>query len=66
MLRAAVAPGGRVIYETFNQGYLEAAPNFNPVYLLEPGELASYFPGWNILHNSEGRYTSRLVAARPA
>jgi tellurite methyltransferase len=65
MLRASIAPGGRLIYETFNRGYLEAAPNFNPLYLLEPGELASHFSDWNILHNTEGKYTSRLVAARP-
>lgn len=64
-IRAAVAPGGRVVYETFNSRYLQIKPQFNPAYLLEPGELAGYFADWKILHKSELRYISRVVAIKP-
>lgn len=64
-IRAAVRPGGRVIYETFNTRYLEVVPDFNPAYLLETGELAGYFADWKLLHHSEIRHTSRLVARKP-
>ncbi len=65
-IRASVRPGGRVIYETFNRRYLEIVPQFNPAYLLEPGELAGYFADWKLLHHSELRHTTRLVARKPA
>ncbi len=64
-LRNSVRPGGRIVYETFNQGYLEAVPGFNPAFLLSPGELAGYFADWKILHNADGRHVSRLVALKP-
>jgi SAM-dependent methyltransferase len=65
LLRACVAPGGRIIYETFNQRYLEVVPGFNPQFLLGVGELAGYFADWKILHNAEGKHVSRIVAVKP-
>ncbi len=64
-LRACVRPGGRIIYETFNTGYRSVKPQFNPDYLLNPGELAGYFADWKILHSSESDHISRLAAIKP-
>lgn len=64
-IRAAVRPGGRVIYETFNMRYLEVKPDFNPEYLLRPGELAGYFADWRLLHKSEPKHISQVVAVKP-
>lgn len=64
-LRAAVRPGGRIIYETFNRRYQKLVPQFNPAFLLEPGELSGYFADWKILHNMESGHVSRLVAVKP-
>lgn len=61
----AVLPGGRVIYETFNIRYLEIVPEFNPDFLLQPGELAAYFAGWQILHQADESHISQLVALKP-
>ncbi|MFO7323031.1 MAG: class I SAM-dependent methyltransferase [Chloroflexota bacterium] len=65
-LRQAVRPGGRIIYQTFNIERLEAMPDANPDYLLQPGELAGYFADWRLLHNIERNAVSQIVAIRPA
>jgi tellurite methyltransferase len=64
-LRACTQPGGRMIYETFNRNYLRLVPDFNPEFLLEVGELASYFADWKILHSSDSEHISRLAAIKP-
>ncbi len=64
-IRAAVKPGGRVIYETFNIRHLDAHPDFNPAYLLHPGELFGYFGDWRVLHSEESGATSHLIAIKP-
>lgn len=64
-LCAAVAPGGRIIYETFNLNYLDLVPDFNTAFLLEPGELAQYFEDWQILRDEEQGHISQLVAVKP-
>lgn len=64
-LRTCVRPGGRVIYETFNTRYQQIVPAFNPVFLLEPGELPALFDGWRLLHASDTQHISRLVALKP-
>lgn len=64
-LRAAVKPGGRVIYETFNSGQLQVKPNFNPRYVLQEGELLGYFGDWDVLHHAELSATSQVVAVKP-
>lgn len=60
-----IRPGGRIIYETFNTRYLQIVPGFNPDFLLERGELAGYFAGWQILHSAEDTHISQLVARKP-
>ncbi len=64
-LKAAVIPGGRVIYETFNLHYLEVVPGFNRDFLLEPGELAALFDGWKHIHYAEPGHISQIVAVKP-
>ncbi|MFN8378906.1 MAG: class I SAM-dependent methyltransferase [Anaerolineae bacterium] len=65
ILRAALRPGGRIIYETFHTGYLHANPSFNAAFLLEPGELAAQFADWRVLRSVEGEHTAQVVALKP-
>ena len=65
-IRAAVRPGGRVIYKTFNTRYLETKPETNPNFLLGIGELAGFFGDWRILHSAEIDQMSRIVAIKPS
>ena len=67
-LRAAVRPGGHVIYETFTvlQQALGAGPT-SPDHLLERGELEASFAGWELIASEEvGRpeAVARLVARK--
>lgn len=64
-IRACVRPNGRVIYQTFNVNYLRRVPDFNPEFLLQPGELAGYFEDWRILLNNEVDHVSQIVALKP-
>lgn len=64
-LRRTVQPGGRIIYETFNERYRDFMPSFNPEYLLNVGELAGYFADWTLLHHVEDTHLSRVVAQKP-
>jgi tellurite methyltransferase len=53
-LRAAVAPGGFVVYETFTTGQLALGrPPTSPAHLLEPGELRQHFDGFDELFYEE-------------
>jgi SAM-dependent methyltransferase len=63
-LRAAVRPGGRLIYETFNTRYQPPQP-FDPAHLLQVGELAGVFADWELLYLSEPRFISAVVALKP-
>lgn len=53
-IRDAVVPGGVVIYETFTVRQLRHGRGpVSPRHLLEPGELLSYFSGFEILFYEE-------------
>ena len=39
VMKKAIRPGGRIIYDTFNVRYLEIVPQFNTAFLLGIGEL---------------------------
>lgn len=65
VIRGAVKPGGRIIYETYNINYVNRVPGFNARFLLQPDELASNFPGWQMIVDREDEYITRLVAVRP-
>ncbi len=64
-IRAAIRPGGRVIYETFNVHWAKRMPDVNRSFLLDEGELGGTFGDWKILRNLEAGYTSQLVAIKP-
>ncbi len=53
-LRAAVAPGGLLVMETFASGQERFGHPRNPAYLLRPGELAATCRGFSILAAYEG------------
>lgn len=65
MLRAAIKPGGRIIYESFNAHCAQLAPDAPRDFLLGAGELAGYFGDWKIIRNSEADHVSHLVAIKP-
>ena len=69
-LRAALRPGGLLVYETFNQAIRTLRPEIQPRYLLEAGELQRLFAGWEMLDHHDGRpgkeMASGIVARRPA
>lgn len=64
-IRDSILPGGRIVYSTYNRQYLTLQPRFNPEYLLDAGELLSYFSGWKVLHDSEDDHISQIVAVKP-
>jgi len=64
-LRSSVAPGGRIIYKTYNTAYLDIMPEFNVKFLLKPGELHMMFAEWDIQHYEESNHISELVAIKP-
>jgi SAM-dependent methyltransferase len=65
-IKQAVKPGGRVIYETFNVNYLEIVPEFNRNFLLDEGELATYFTDWQVIYfEEEENHISQLVSVKP-
>jgi SAM-dependent methyltransferase len=67
-LRAAVVPGGVVVYETFTtaQRALGSGPR-SPDHLLEPGELRRRFDGFDVLFYEEAvapEAVARIAALR--
>jgi tellurite methyltransferase len=64
ILKGAIKPNGRIIYETFNVSYLEKVPDFNPDFLLEKNELTDVFRDWRIVHHDDSDYMTQLVAVK--
>ena len=63
----ALAPGGLLIYQTFNRNFLREYPGFNRDYVLGPGELASLFPSLAPVETNDtdpGDATSSYLIAR--
>lgn len=65
LLRSAIKPGGRLIYETFNLQYLDKVPEFNVDFLIQGDELKSLFEDWQILRHSHITHVTQLVARKP-
>lgn len=68
-IRAALRPGGLLIYETYTRehGFYGLKPR-NPEHLLERNELYQAFSDWEIIYYREvwaGRGTASLVARKP-
>lgn len=57
-IRAGVRPGGLVAIA------LPITGNINPAFLVQPGEVLSWFPGWTIIEHHENS-TAELLAQKP-
>jgi tellurite methyltransferase len=73
-LQDALAPGGLLLYETLGQAHVdELGKDFNPDYLVAPGELLRAFDRLEVVAHHEGvaersgspRGVASLVARRP-
>jgi tellurite methyltransferase len=74
-IKAAVKPGGLVIYETFTLDQRQFGRPSNTDFLLRPNELRDNFDNWNIHFSYEGILTdkqgqpqsaiSQIVASKP-
>lgn len=56
-LSDALRPNGLIMIETFTTAQLAFNPKINPAFLLQPGELAATFAGWQILISREATLT---------
>ncbi len=70
-LRASVAPGGYLLYQTFMVGCEQLGGPRRSAFLLQPGELAAAFSGFEILVDrvdrlADGRPVNSFIARRPA
>ncbi len=69
-IRKALRPGGLLFYETYTTEQPRFGKPRNPAFLLQPGELRSWFEDWQILHYFEGlrtdppRAVAQLVARK--
>jgi SAM-dependent methyltransferase len=73
LLRAAVAPLGALVMETFLRGQERHGHPRNPAYLLDAGELVRMCDAWTVLASYEGEVAAPvracragIVAVRPA
>ena len=69
-IERALAPGGRLVYETFRRGQARFGRPTHPRFLLDDGELARAFPGLIVERYDEpspegGPITARLLARKP-
>lgn len=65
-LRRALAPGGRLVYETFTMAQAERGHPRNPAFLLLPGELLTLAAPLTVLRSREGDFEGRFVASMVA
>ncbi|MGV3492727.1 MAG: class I SAM-dependent methyltransferase [Ramlibacter sp.] len=69
-IRAAVAPGGVLLHETFAQGNETVGKPSRPDFLLAPGELLQAYAGLRVVAYEDGflrepdRFVQRIVAVR--
>ena len=55
-------PGGLLVFETMTVDYLRYKPDFNPDFLLRPGELVQMFRGLHLIKYRESVLQTRAVA----
>ena len=71
-IKASLAPGGVLIYETFADGQQHIGKPSRPDFLLQPGELLQAFAGLRVVAFEDGhesrpeRFVQRLVAVLEA
>lgn len=56
-------PGGLLVFETMTMDYLRYKPDFNPDFLLRPGELVQMFRGLRLVKYRETILQTRAVAS---
>ena len=56
-------PGGLLVFETMTMDYLRYKPDFNPDFLLRPGELVQMFRGLHLIKYRESILQTRAVAS---
>ena len=62
-LCAALAPRGRLFYETFTTAQAERGHPKNPAFLLNDGELAALVSPLTVLRSREGEFDKRFVSS---
>jgi SAM-dependent methyltransferase len=62
-LRAALRPGGVLVYETFTRAQAARGKPTNPAFLLLEGELRELVRPLEILREREGDYDGRMVSS---
>jgi len=62
-LRGALAPGGRLFYETFTIQQAERGHPKNPAFLLNPAELSRLVTPLPVIRSREGEFDGRFVAS---
>lgn len=69
-LKAALRPGGLIVYETFTRAQAQRGKPTNPAFLLEPGELRQLVEPLEIVVEREGDFEGKMLASviarRPA
>jgi 2-polyprenyl-3-methyl-5-hydroxy-6-metoxy-1,4-benzoquinol methylase len=64
-LATALKPGGLILYKTYTRKHRKFRGCSHPMYFLEPGELRSAFPGFEVLRYRESKGMAELVARKP-
>jgi SAM-dependent methyltransferase len=62
-LRAAVKPGGVIVYQTFTTRQAELGHPRNPAFLLRDGELAELVAPFEILKSRQGEFDGSFIAS---
>jgi SAM-dependent methyltransferase len=62
-LRAALRPGGILVYETFTRAQAQRGKPTNPAFLLEPGELRTLIAPLDVLFEREGEFEGKMLAS---
>lgn len=62
-LRAALKPGGILVYETFTRAQALLGKPTNPAFLLEPGELRALVAPLEVLAEREGEFEGKRLAS---
>ena len=62
-LKAALRPGGLLVYETFTRDQAQRGKPTNPAFLLEPGELRELVQPLAIVVEREGDFEGKLLAS---
>jgi tellurite methyltransferase len=69
-IRAAIRPGGMLLFEGFSSRQFAASPKLNPDWVMSPDKFRDLFAGWEILEIGEsdepGHALIHAAAIRPA